>query len=90
MIFNYFYTKKVCEDNVNELMTMSILNFVMITITMCAVLLKSPIRVVDNRVDLNRRPKLKIILLQNRVQCLSSHQVAEKQSQPDSSFGSKG
>ena len=52
MIFNYFYTKKVCEDNVNELMTISILNFVMITITMCAVLLKSPIRVVDNRVDL--------------------------------------
>ena len=52
MIFNYFYTKKVCEDNVNELMTMYILNFVMITITMCAVLLKSPIRVVDNRVDL--------------------------------------
>ena len=51
-LLNYFHVKRVCEDNTSELATLSLLNFVMITITMCIVLLKRPIHVVDNRVDL--------------------------------------
>lgn len=52
MIFNYFQTKQICEDNTNDLMVMSVLNFIMITMTVCMIALKSPIRVVDNRIDL--------------------------------------
>jgi hypothetical protein len=52
MIFNYFQTKQMCEDNTNDLMVMSLINFVMITMTVCMIALKSPIRVVDNRIDL--------------------------------------
>ena len=52
MVFNYFNTKQMCEESTHELVTLSILNLVMITLTMCLVLLKSPIKVVDNRVDL--------------------------------------
>ncbi len=52
MVFNYFNTKQMCEENNHELVTLSILNLVMVTLTMCLVLLKSPIKVVDNRVDL--------------------------------------
>ena len=48
MIFNYFQTKQMCEDNTNDLMVMSI----MITTMVCMIALKSPIRVVDNRIDL--------------------------------------
>ena len=49
---NYFNVKRACEDNTSELVALSFLNFVMITITMCIVLLKRPIKVIDNRVDL--------------------------------------
>jgi hypothetical protein len=52
MIFNYFQTKQMCEDNTNDLMVMSLINFVMITMAVCMIALKSPIRVVDNRIDL--------------------------------------
>ena len=52
MVFNYFNTKQMCEESTHELVTLSILNLVMITFTMCLVLLKNPIKVVDNRVDL--------------------------------------
>lgn len=51
MLFNYFYTKEVCENNFSELVTLSILNLVMTCVTLCAVVLKNPIKVVDNRVD---------------------------------------
>jgi len=52
MIFNYFQTKQMCEDNTNDLMVMSLINFVMITMVVCMIALKSPIHVVDNRIDL--------------------------------------
>ena len=52
MIFNYFQTKQMCEDNTNDLMVMSLINFVMITMVVCMIALKSLIRVVDNRIDL--------------------------------------
>jgi hypothetical protein len=52
MIFNYFQTKQMCEDNTNDLMVMSLINFVMITMAVCMIALKSPIHVVDNRIDL--------------------------------------
>lgn len=52
MLFTYFQTKQMCEDTTSDLMVMSILNFIMITTTACVVVLKSPIRVVDNRIDL--------------------------------------
>lgn len=51
MLFNYFYTKEVCENNFSELVTLSILNLVMTCVTLCTVALKKPIKVVDNRVD---------------------------------------
>lgn len=51
-LFNYFHTNQVCENSTNDIMTMLVLNFVMTTITLCAVALKKPIKVVDNRVDL--------------------------------------
>jgi len=50
-IFNYFHTNQVCENSTNDLMTMIVLNFVMTSITLCAVVLKKSIKVVDNRVD---------------------------------------
>jgi len=52
MIFNYFQTKQMCEDNTNDLMVTSLINFVMITMVVCMIALKSPIHVVDNRIDL--------------------------------------
>ena len=52
LCMNYFNVKRACEDNTSELVALSFLNFVMITITMCIVLLKRPIKVIDNRVDL--------------------------------------
>jgi hypothetical protein len=51
-LFNYFHTNQVCENSTNDIMTMLVLNFVMTTITLCAVTLKKPVKVVDNRVDL--------------------------------------
>ncbi len=63
LISPFYYTKQLCEDNLhdlivldedntNDLMVMSLINFVMITMAVCMIALKSPIRVVDNRIDL--------------------------------------
>jgi hypothetical protein len=49
-IFNYFYTQQLCDTN--ELMIMTCLNFVISVTTLCVVIMKSPIKVLDNRVDL--------------------------------------
>lgn len=51
-ILNFFYANQVCEKSTNDIMTMLVLNFVMTSITLCAVVLKNPIKVVDNRVDI--------------------------------------
>ena len=48
----FYYTKQVCEDNLHDLMVLNCLNIILTTVTICVILLKSPIRVVDNRVDL--------------------------------------
>jgi hypothetical protein len=48
----FYYTKHVCEDNLHDLMVLNCLNIILTSITMCVILFKSPIRVVDNRVDL--------------------------------------
>jgi hypothetical protein len=50
-LFNYFHTKEVCENTFSELVTLSILNLTMTCITLCTLVLKKPIKVVDNRVD---------------------------------------
>lgn len=47
-----FYTKHICEDNLHDLMVLNCLNIILTSITMCVILFKSPIRVIDNRVDL--------------------------------------
>jgi hypothetical protein len=52
LISPFYYTKQVCEDNLHDLMVLNCLNIVLTSITICVILLKSPIRVVDNRVDL--------------------------------------
>jgi hypothetical protein len=49
-VLNYFYTKQMCDDH--EIMVMLSLNLMINLVTMCTVLLKNPIKVVDNRVDL--------------------------------------
>jgi len=49
-VFSYFYTQRMCDTH--ELMVMLSVNLVVNLVTMCAVLLKSPVRVIDNRVDL--------------------------------------
>jgi len=48
----FYYTKQVCEDNLHDLMVLNCLNIILTTVTICVILLKSPIHVVDNRVDL--------------------------------------
>ena len=52
LISPFYYTKQVCEDNLHDLIVLDCLNIVLTSITICVILLKSPIRVVDNRVDL--------------------------------------
>uniref|UniRef100_A0A6C0IYV5 Uncharacterized protein n=1 Tax=viral metagenome TaxID=1070528 RepID=A0A6C0IYV5_9ZZZZ len=52
LISPFYYTKQLCEDNLHDLMVLNCLNIVLTSITICVILLKSPIRVVDNRVDL--------------------------------------
>ena len=52
LISPFYYTKQVCEDNLHDLMVLNCLNIILTSITICVLLLKSPIRVVDNRVDL--------------------------------------
>jgi len=49
-VFSYFYTQRMCDTH--ELMVITCLNFMISITTLCVVLLKSPIRVIDNRVDL--------------------------------------
>ena len=48
----FYYTKQLCEDNLHDLIVLDCINIMLISITLCVILLKSPIRVVDNRVDL--------------------------------------
>jgi len=48
-VFSYFYTQRMCDTH--ELMVMTCLNFMISITTLCVVLWKSPIRVIDNRVD---------------------------------------
>ena len=48
----FYYTKQLCEDNLHDLIVLDCINIILISITLCVVLFKSPIRVVDNRVDL--------------------------------------
>ena len=48
----FYYTKQLCEDNLHDLIVLDCINIVLTSITICVILLKSPIRVVDNRVDL--------------------------------------
>jgi hypothetical protein len=50
-LFNYFHTKEVCENNFSELTTLSILNLIMTCVTLCTLVFKKPIKVIDNRVD---------------------------------------
>ena len=52
LISPFYYTKQLCEDNLHDLMVLNCLNIVLTSITICVILLKSPIHVVDNRVDL--------------------------------------
>jgi hypothetical protein len=52
LISPFYYTKQLCEDNLHDLIVLDCLNIVLTSITICVILLKSPIRVVDNRVDL--------------------------------------
>ena len=52
LISPFYYTKQVCEDNLHDLMVLNCLNIILTTVTICVILLKSPIHVVDNRVDL--------------------------------------
>lgn len=49
-VFSYFYTQQMCDTH--ELMVMTCLNFMISITTLCVILLKSPIRVIDNRIDL--------------------------------------
>mgnify|MGYP003325217558 len=49
-VFSYFYTRQMCDNH--EVMVMLSVNLVVNLVTMCAVLLKNPVRVIDNRVDL--------------------------------------
>ena len=48
----FYYTKQLCEDKLHDLIVLDCINIILISITLCVVLFKSPIRVVDNRVDL--------------------------------------
>jgi len=48
----FFYTKQVCEDNFHDLVVLNCINIILTSITICVVLFKSPIHVVDNRIDL--------------------------------------
>jgi hypothetical protein len=52
LISPFYYTKQLCEDNLHDLIVLDCINIVLTSITICVILLKSPIRVVDNRVDL--------------------------------------
>jgi len=47
-----FYTKQICEDNLQDIVFLNYFNIILTSITLCVILLKSPIHVVDNRVDL--------------------------------------
>ena len=46
--FTYFHTQQMCGD----IMSMTILNFIINMITLVVILLKNPVKVIDNRVDL--------------------------------------
>ena len=48
----FYYTKQLCEDNLHDLIVLDCINIMLISITLCVILFKSPIHVVDNRVDL--------------------------------------
>ena len=48
----FYYTKQLCEDKLHDLIVLDCINIILISITLCVVLFKSPIHVVDNRVDL--------------------------------------
>jgi len=50
-IFTYFHTEHMC-GNTHDIFSMTILSFIINSITLAVVLLKKPIKVVDNRVDL--------------------------------------
>ena len=50
-IFTYFHTERMC-GNTRDIFSMTILSFIINSITLAVVLLKKPIKVVDNRVDL--------------------------------------
>ena len=49
-MFTYFNTREMCDKH--EMMVMIYTNFILNLITMCIVLFKSPVKVIDNRVDL--------------------------------------
>jgi hypothetical protein len=49
---DFFYTKQICEDNLQDIVVLTCLNIMLTSITLCVILFKSPIHVVDNRVDL--------------------------------------
>jgi hypothetical protein len=42
----------LCGPSIQEVLTLSVINFVINMITLTIVILKSPIKIVDNRVDL--------------------------------------
>ncbi len=48
----FYYTKQLCEDSLHDLVVLNCINIVLTSITICVLFLKSPIHVVDNRVDL--------------------------------------
>jgi hypothetical protein len=49
---DFFYTRQICEDNLQDIVFLNCFNIMLTSITLCVILLKSPIHVVDNRVDL--------------------------------------
>jgi hypothetical protein len=49
-VFTYFNTREMCDKH--EMMVMMYMNFILNLITLTVVLLKSPVKVIDNRVDL--------------------------------------
>jgi len=48
----FYYTKQLCEDNLHDLIVLDCINIMLTSITLCIILFKSPIHVVDNRIDL--------------------------------------